>query len=947
MEENRQSGKRYDRFAIFSTLFVFVPCLFAWVLGSSYLSLADENLRKETSQELVSRLHQVLTQTDPEVFLTARFQRFSQILFRRRPGKPALIRLYRKAIAQWKCPFDLYFFDEAGKLSNLSPLSFPFQKPIQALWYSIFWEFSAKKERSLFQKPLWNIFGIEFIKKTFPVNRGRVLRFSFKGKSGYCFYEFDPCSLFGGVILIAWEMPERTSLIKALAGKERFRDITFLVQGKQGIQTVFGPDSVLASATFLENRPLAASSTIRPHGFLWSGLPFDDCKLYAGRPLPETKQERGGTLFALVLLSLFGFGVWFFHRWIVQGLDFPLSLRYKLTSLFLYTFIISFIGVSSLAFKLLNDRQAVLASECQKRGQEALNTIDQDFLKEKERLLQFFKTLKPEADEYLSAPDRYEEKISLLKNQGLLTIFRLLDIHGNELFSTARPGQITSGGKRVLDSMAHESMNQYLSNRPGYVPLHEKSVGGGVISEFLDSVDESMTSLKEGPDRIHTIKLSNLEDYYYWSYFLDPKHPAGFISIAANISMVMEKYLQAHLLDRQEYLGTSFRLFAIREDSRKWFPPEAYRLSGLREFAYKVRLNEGFYADTISFKGQDYWAFGLRGKNLQGYYLLAVFPRYVMEKQIRQLRSGIGWGLLLLLLISLLTGYVVADTFLNPIGELGAGIRAIQDGETTFRIQSKEKDEFGAVAQAFNGLMEHLDEMNAGKLVQQELLPRKMLEVGEYRMVGFCRPATDLGGDYFDYLPIDANRFLVVTGDVTGHGIPAALVMAIAKGIVTRYARFPETLENLLRSLNQVFLEGVKRKKFMTLIALSMDAANHSGTIINCGQCYPILWSKAGESDFLELKGAMMGVSAKLKLFPQEIRLAPGDRLLFYTDGLVESFPATDRDGFSLFKDFVLSRPRLPIEEACLDILDNHPFSLTGKPRPDDFTIVMLERKSS
>lgn len=240
------------------------------------------------------------------------------------------------------------------------------------------------------------------------------------------------------------------------------------------------------------------------------------------------------------------------------------------------------------------------------------------------------------------------------------------------------------------------------------------------------------------------------------------------------------------------------------------------------------------------------------------------------------------------------------------------------------------------------------NEADNARLVQEQLLPGNELVFKDYRVFGVSRPANELGGDYFDYFVVKDRYLLAIIGDVTGHGMPSALAMAIAKAAVLLGLENDLKPEKLVESINAVLFNALRRKLMMTAAILWIDTETHEFEYRNCGHPYPYIFKENNSVEHLASGGLFLGTKATYRSTPPHLgNLKPGERILFYTDGLIESIPATrEQDGFNLFRDYLLLRPKLPVIEACSDILEHHPHFLSGKDQPDDFTVLMVERSA-
>ncbi|NLI76131.1 MAG: CHASE2 domain-containing protein [Candidatus Riflebacteria bacterium] len=249
-------------------------------------------------------------------------------------------------------------------------------------------------------------------------------------------------------------------------------------------------------------------------------------------------------------------------------------------------------------------------------------------------------------------------------------------------------------------------------------------------------------------------------------------------------------------------------------------------------------------------------------------------------------------------------------------------------------------------------LFEMAREISSAQAVQAALLPSGPLVMGDFEVCGRSRPATQLGGDSFDYFPIDGKSGFVMIADVMGHGVPAALGMAIIKTTVAHHPRDSFAMDTLIEDINRALRQSPSQRIMATALLLHLDLPDGTVGLYHCGHVHPILRTADGQTGIHPVPsgscGKPLGTSARMRFSRLPIPLRSGDRLILYTDGLVESLETLDRPpgttSFSRFVGFLAGRPVLPVAEACDDILAQHPFIQAGGAQPDDFTVVIVAR---
>jgi serine phosphatase RsbU (regulator of sigma subunit) len=174
-------------------------------------------------------------------------------------------------------------------------------------------------------------------------------------------------------------------------------------------------------------------------------------------------------------------------------------------------------------------------------------------------------------------------------------------------------------------------------------------------------------------------------------------------------------------------------------------------------------------------------------------------------------------------------------------------------------------------------------ELEAARTVQQVLIPQEIPSVPGFAIQSVYKPAGQVGGDFFQILPVHGGGVLVVIGDVSGKGMPAAMTVSLLVGTVRTLAHYTESPGEILAAMNQRMLAR-SHGGFTTCLVLRCDAGGQL-TIANAGHIAPYL---AGKELPLE-NGLPLGLAAETTYTESRFQLAPGDQLTLLTDGVVES----------------------------------------------------------
>jgi phosphoserine phosphatase RsbU/P len=220
---------------------------------------------------------------------------------------------------------------------------------------------------------------------------------------------------------------------------------------------------------------------------------------------------------------------------------------------------------------------------------------------------------------------------------------------------------------------------------------------------------------------------------------------------------------------------------------------------------------------------------------------------------------------------------------------MGAGITGYAVMEVQRKLSEKNTVLQQAVERGNIALHQQAQELNRALEIQKDLLPKELPQLPGVEIVGAWQPARTVGGDYFDVLQLDDHRLGICVGDVAGKGLTASLLMANLQAVFRAYATPEASPATVCARLNAFVCGNVASGKFITFFYAILDAKNRVLTYENAGHCPGLLLRAAGSSEALSGQGGVLGVIPEWTYFDATVQLAPGDRLLIYTDGVSEA----------------------------------------------------------
>lgn len=407
-----------------------------------------------------------------------------------------------------------------------------------------------------------------------------------------------------------------------------------------------------------------------------------------------------------------------------------------------------------------------------------------------------------------------------------------------------------------------------------------------------------------------------------------------------------EIFLQAM---QKERLGNQYGLKVIYTRGRHIKPERIAPFTDEKSIAEIIAGFNSYAplaADIVELEGGKWVCSGYTSPVLKAHEIIALYPLEAIDKQIQneQFNLAILLGLSLLFVFAL--AFIFSDILLRPVDMLEAGTKAIAAQNFSYRLPPLGDDELGAMANIFNEAIIDLEELNSARVVQQQLFPGEKLQLGNLLLFGRSITLAELGGDYYDFFRVDEDCCVALLGDVAGHGVGAAMIMALAKAATINSTDYFKIPVEFLTRLHQIIYESKtkKQKKIMTMQYLYVDLRQQSVVFANAGGCNPfIVNGRTGRLEEIVLPGAALGAFKKAAFKQMNIDFEPGDMLVLYTDGMIESRNnAGEEIGYAGFKKMLqknyATEPQTFYDGLYRDYLE----WLGPEPPQDDLTIMIL-----
>lgn len=419
---------------------------------------------------------------------------------------------------------------------------------------------------------------------------------------------------------------------------------------------------------------------------------------------------------------------------------------------------------------------------------------------------------------------------------------------------------------------------------------------------------------------------------------------------------------------REDYALTGIIfMFWLKEDLQKryleltmqanptfaaYFPETDRYLAGsskpggqLRKLLYNVDSMLVARDADLNNYGESIVAAAMRGNNLQKACLAVFIPTSVIAAKMRSMYTGFALLSGLFLFFSVGGIILMRHRLLAPLQQFKEAIEGIGQRNFRCRLPLTGNNEFGMLSKALNHTLENLGELEVARIVQENLLPGREYRHNQLEVLASLTQMSHIGGDYYDFFTVNQSISGIFVGDVSGHGISSALIMAMARSAMI-FENFNEPNQmHLMQTLNTVIykMRQSGAKEYMSGLSLFINSNTGEFSLLNAGHCPPaIIRRSANKVEFQPCKGLYFGFKEEFTAHPLCGKLEKDDYLILYTDGWVESLSKKGMPfGFARFEQTLLS--------CCsrdLEVFSQQMFATISQweaTRDDDMTLLLLK----
>ncbi len=241
------------------------------------------------------------------------------------------------------------------------------------------------------------------------------------------------------------------------------------------------------------------------------------------------------------------------------------------------------------------------------------------------------------------------------------------------------------------------------------------------------------------------------------------------------------------------------------------------------------------------------------------------------------------------------------------------------------------------------------NELEIARTIQKSLLPDSDPEIPGYRIAGICRPAKEVGGDYYDFIPMPGNKWGIIIADVSGKGVPSAFYMTLTKGMIQSQMLYTDSPGEVMARINNLLYNTITDKFFVTMFFAVLDPARHTITCTRAGHNAAIHYGGTGGTiRHIRPGGIGLGLERgelfETTLQEETLQLKPDDIMVFYTDGFSEAHNR-DRVEYGERKLEDLIRMNAPESPSVIiqSVINDVASFIEGNEQHDDMTMIALK----
>ncbi|MBF0545373.1 MAG: SpoIIE family protein phosphatase [Candidatus Riflebacteria bacterium] len=461
--------------------------------------------------------------------------------------------------------------------------------------------------------------------------------------------------------------------------------------------------------------------------------------------------------------------------------------------------------------------------------------------------------------------------------------------------------QILFGNINLPPERFEKLLNTFV-NKTGVEAMKIFNSSKGLSSSLKENLlNLTMDSLFEEETREFMLASQNKRDEFmltetnrdYWlSYFHIIPGPDGkawyFIFLFHNFPTLEHQYLEKIFQKIPDSLKNG-KLYAVSASKRTQNFPKIFEYRKFEKTLTKLSQFKTSLNESVSLENEEQELSAMKCSSLKNYVLIFLQPANFFEQKAFHFGIYLLTALLTLGIFGFLLASVLLERLVFPFVSVFSGIKKLEKKDFSIRLSIPFNNELGKLGSAFNKAVALLEDMEIAKVIQSDLFPAYFINQDNFTIHAINKMCQSLGGDYYDYFTIDNGKIAIILGDVSGHGISAALVAGMAKAaFCVLIPKYPLDPDIVLDKINLLFFNLLNKKKMMTCFLGILDSKSGNFVFSNAGQSYPIQIYDEKNPELCKLPSNPLGIRKKAAFQKTESDIS-NSSILLYSDGVVEA----------------------------------------------------------
>lgn len=828
----------------------------------------------------------------------------------------------------------LYQFDKDGALTQTAPKQAPNQWLMKNLFLALR-EKDLKKvsqHRRSLDKKLEFAFGYGKDLNSILENPETLVKTAFNTQDGLIAWTSRPG---GGLIVICQQIPSDMDIFKI-----QLRDF----ERREGLQRVG-----LLSQDFSGDRSLGARA--RRHisatsadsgsyaGMFWTFVGLRSAKtVYAAfseRPNPYTRAQQMARLLFLALATAITLLI------AIAGHESTISLKKLVISMFFASSLLPLSSIALTAIDNLEVHTRIHTNKVRSAKEETLGNVVQNF----NRYLASCSASLLDLTKDPGSGGTDAKTVAMVRNverlfPGARVILR--NAAGDTMYFNG--SERGAGRETFFKSIARRIVERYAPER-----LDEFKYSGNPFSDALVRKDDmGFSTLLNFPDRLQIVSAGNTDFLLFFRLLPPSVGDCAIVMVELSTFSTIKSYLKTLQAKPMAVEGSALELAAFYPAGYRWsLPPQVKHekmMIGLAETAYATDKPQfaRFHGENNGF------ALCLPVSELANNCLVAFCSAKPLDEAITRMKQNILLAAALALILIASIAFWLSRQLIAPLARLEEGITALSKRNFEVRLPVPAgKDEFSTLFGAFNEMMAESYDMQIAHSVQEGLVPSEFPQTCSYSMFGLLQPASDLGGDCLDCFSLPDGNVLFLVGDITGHGVGSALIMAFSRAITFHWSQTTNlSPASLTDQIDNMLRENRTRRMFMGVICGVLDVVNNRVELVVKGHIYPLKLSADGNLSWVGLPAYPLGIGKPVASRAISIEMAEGDSLICMTDGFLEAHNRIKQPiGFDGIEEWALET-RCDDARIWVERLEKRFRQWCDNRQSDDISIFIMTRKA-